>query len=406
MRQVLHLLIVDPVRRAALAAHFGSRWLLPVLACGERVRADRHALRWVGGRGIQADVTGQWLGRVRADATDWLMVLAVTHDASRADPQLSWTTLDTLRSGGALLDYQGWAVHQSLERAPLPSVPGPFGRIGWTAEVRAWIAEVTGSPCACLVPFRTSAHEVVLGAHVDRGPVYFKGLMPERAGEARLTRTLAAFEPSHFARTLALEERAEGTAWWLTAGCPGRPAVDGRHVARALARVQRRVMSSGPVQRELPPLDLKQIFDWAASFVGDDRLAPAIEVHADALAHANVPASWIPMDLDPVNVLQDLGGEVRFIDLDDSFFGPAPLAMALFGRRMRTASLYRTYEQAWSPPLSGVDWPGFERAVTVVEAWLGWRRVARHTRRGEVHGALDIAAARIRGCLLSGLHGR
>lgn len=404
MRQLLHLLIVDAGRGAALAGQFGGRWLLPVLTCGERVRADRHALRWVTSRGFDADVAGQWLGRVGTTATDWLIVLTVDGEASGPDPQVSWTMLDELTAGAALLDYQGWAVVRSLEISTLPSVPGPFGRIGWTADVRAWIANVTGSICSCLLPYRTGAHEVVLGAHSASGPIYFKGLSAERAGEAHLTRLLAELEPSHFARTLALEERPDGSVWWLTAGCPGRPAVHGTVVASALARVQRRVMTSEPVLRELSMLHVEESFGWAGALVGDDWYSAAIVPLHETVINADLPRSWIPMDLDPVNVLEDSSGEVRFIDLDDSFVGPAPLAMALFAKRSRDRSSYGLYEQAWFPGIRGIDWPGFERAVAVLDAWLGWRRVVRNTCRGELYGALELAEARVRDRLVRILH--
>lgn len=406
MRQALHLFIVHADSGAALAARFGHRWLLPVLTCGERVRADRLALRWACSHGIDAVVAGQWLGRVTPDATDWLMVLATDEDFVPAGSALSWMPLDALAPAAALVDYQAWAVARSLEAGSLPRVSGPFGRLGWHAEVTAWIERATGSPCGLPAPYRTGAYEVVLGARAACGPVYFKGLMADRAVEARLTRTLSAFEPSRFARTLALEERVDGTVWWLTAGCPGKPAVGGPGVAEALARVQRRVMSAGPVLRELPVFDLAAILGWAAALVGDRACAAALESHVEAVANAGVPSSWIPMDLDPVNVLADAGGEVRFIDLDDSFFGPAPLAMALFARRSRDRSAYGMYEASWFPPLTGVEWAAFEAAAGLVDGWLGWRRVYRNTRRGDVYGALAVVEACLRDRLMRAIQGR
>lgn len=406
MRQVLHLFVVHADRGAAAAARFGPRWLLPVLTCGERVRADRLALRWACSHGIDAVVAGQWLGRVTRDATDWLIVLSTARDVALNGVGLSWMPLDALAPAAALLDYQAWAVARSLERGPLPRVSGPFGRLGWNAEVLAWIERATGSPCGAVTPYRTGAHEVVLGAHAASGPVYFKGLMPARAVEARLTRTLSAFEPSRFAPTLALEQRDDGTVWWLAAGCPGKPAVEGRGVASGLASVQRRVMSWGPVLRELPVLDVTAVFGWAATLVGDGESAAALEPHVEAVTNAGVPSSWIPMDLDPVNVLADAGGEVRFIDLDDSFLGPAPLAMALFARRSGIRSDYRTYEACWSPPLGAVDWTAFEVAAGLIDGWLGWRRVCRNARRGDVYGALEAVEACLRDRLVRAVQGR
>ena len=393
MRQILHLLLFDRNRGTCLAAHFGSRWLLPVLTCGERVRADRHALRWAGGRGIEADVAGQWLGRIASDGVDWLMVLTVRPDGETPDPQLRWTPVDRLPPASALLDYQGWALARSLARGDEPSVPGPFGCVGWPAHVKAWIERVTGSSCGRPVPYRTSAHEVVLGACTESGRVFFKGLTAERGIEATLTERLALLEPGRFARTLALEPRQNGAVWWLAEGCPGRPAIETEAVARDLAEVQQSLRATARGLCGLRTLDIEATTRWCATLAGPNT-AGAMERGLDLVAHAAVPWSWIPMDLDPVNVLIDDDGAVRFIDLDDSFLGPAPLALALFAKRSRSGSAYRAYENAWSPPLRGIHWPEFETAAAIVEARLGWQRVERNVRRGELHG--DIAGVQPR----------
>ena len=134
----------------------------------------------------------------------------------------------------------------------------------------------------------------------------------------------------------------------------------------------------------------------------------AIERAQGDVRHARVPQSWLPMDLDPENVLVDDDGAVRFIDLDDSYLGPAPLAIATFARRIRRAriaavdeatlknAVYRAYEQGW-PVASLVDcrWRSVEIASTVLDAYLGWRRIVTGTERGEVCGALEHAATRI-----------
>lgn len=395
MRQILHLLIVDPDRSTCLAARFGSRWLLPVLTCGERVRADRHALRWADRRGVEADVVGQWLGRVASDGADWLMVLTVRREADLQDPQLCWTPIDTLTPASALLDYQAWALARSLARGDRPSVRGPFGWLGWPAAVTAWIERVTGSPCGRPVPYRSSAHEIVLGACTESGRVFFKGLTAERGLEAKLTKSLAILEPERFAHTLALEQQPDGAVWWLAAGCPGRPGIENEAVGPRLAEVQQALRSSARGLCALPTLDVEAAMRWCATLVGRNA-AGALKQGVDVVFDAAVPWSWIPMDLDPVNVLIDDEGEVRFIDLDDSFLGPAPLAMALFAKRSRSTSAPRTYEDAWSPPLRNIDWPGFETAAAIIEAWLGWQRVERNVLRGELHG--DIAGVQLRIC--------
>lgn len=395
MQQVLHLLIVDRDRGSALAAWFGTRWLLPVLTCHERARAGAMAVRWAVEHGMACEVAGQWLGRVETAGTDWLLIMRAT-TCSSPDASLKWTPLESLLSAMSLIEYQGWAVRRSLECDSLPSLPGPFGNLTWVDDVKAWIGGSSGACCRALTPYRVTPYEVVLGADTRCGRVYLKGLTDERADEAGLTKTLALIAPNSFARTLAIERRPGDSVWWSTAECPGRPAENPAVVAWALARVQRRVMASGPVRRELDDLNIDAAVQWACDFVDDASCAKTIREHAHVVVTANVPESWIPMDLDPTNVLVDESGEVRFIDLDESYFGPAPLAMATFANRCRNTSIYRVYQQAWSPPLTDVHWRAFEVVAAVLEAWRGWQRVERNTRRGEVHGALDLAARRIR----------
>ena len=124
------------------------------------------------------------------------------------------------------------------------------------------------------------------------------------------------------------------------------------------------------------------------------------------------------MDLDPSNILVDDEGRVRFIDVDDSFLGPGPLALAILaarrgekpllsarGARPSGRAIYRTYEQAWSTPLRHLDWVAFETAATVVQSWLGWTRLERNIARGEVYVDRDLAAERMRQRLAKAIGG-
>jgi hypothetical protein len=404
MRQALHLLIVDAHRGSALVAAFGSKWLLPVLTCPERRRVDRAVLEWLANRGVKGDVVGQWLGRMSEDAIDWLVVIRARPDAASQTP-LIWSRLECLMPASAVASYQGWAVARSVERGRLPSMPGPFGEFNWIDEVDEWIGAAIGSKPDRLTPFRVTPHEVVLGADTVRGRVFFKGLTHERSSEARLTQVLSALAPCAFARTLALDTRDDASVWWLTDECRGGRAADPAVVALALARMQRRVMASAPVLRVLPRIDLDAAGRWASEIVDNVACAAAFAAAIERSVTAVVPESWIPMDLDPTNVLVDESGHVSFIDLDDSFLGAVPLAMAVYARRCRDRSLYAVYEQSWSPPLAGIDWSAFELAATIFDSWLGWRRATRNTERGEVHGVLEVATARLRERLRRAVHG-
>ena len=403
MKQHLNLLIVDRDRRSALAATCGSRWLLPVLTCGERTRAGPLAARWCAERDVTGDVAGQWLGRVTSDAIDWLVVVAAAPDTIVSDASLEWRSLDALMSHPPVLEYQQWALGRTLAHGGLPSVEGPFGNLWWPDQVRAWIGAAVGSRLTSSTPYRAGAHEIVLGADCAPGRVYFKGLVGERATEARLTQSLAAIAPDSFARTLALDQRADGTVWWLTAACAGRSGDDAHRTAETLARIQERILTTG-APLELAALDLLAAAGWACELLGESPSGDVVRRHCARVVSAAMPATWIPMDLDPTNVLVDDDDRVRFIDVDDSFWGPAPLAMATLaartlpsarGARPSDLAIYRTWETAWSAPLTGLDWAAFETAATVVQTWLGWRRLERHIARGEVYVDGDLAAERV-----------
>jgi hypothetical protein len=427
MRQLLHLLVVHPERRAALATWRGTRWLLPMLCCHERARAESLMSRWLAGQALSGDVIGQWLGRMtsNADGIDWLAVISAAADPRTTPPSgLRWTPLEALRSSSALMDYQHWAVQKATQTSDLPAVNGPFGSLTWLDQVKKWLNDVAGLPDAGHVtPYRVSSHEVVLGIPTGRGRVYFKGLAPDRAIEATITSRLSALAPECFARTVALETRADGVVWWLADACPGLPLTQclfgdtASRVACACADVQRRVTAmAGGGALELPKLSLSTAAAWSirlleASDLPEENVAAcaaAIERACRRVSLADVPQSWIPLDLDPENVLLDDRGAVRFIDLDDSFLGAAPLAIATFASRTSRvqidrgcnlaskASLYRAYERAWlTAKFGGCDWTSFEIVSAVLEAFLGWTRIVRNTGRGEVHGVLHLAAARI-----------
>jgi hypothetical protein len=402
MHQTLHLVIVDRDRRAALAAGYGSRWLLPVLTCSERARTAPLIARWCAERGVTGDVAGQWLGQMTSRRIDWLGAFAATSGSTIADPSLEWMPIETFSSSRSVIDYQQWALDRTLAHHALLSVDGPFGNLSWPVEVRSWIADATGSDVAATIPFRASAHEVVLGADCAHGRVYVKGLAGERESEVRLTQVLEAAAPASFARTLALERRPDSSILWLTAACPGTPGGNTHRAAQALARIQQRLLATD-VPRALNVLDLDAAARWAGGLLADS----ACDV-GGAFARVNkmgAPLTWIPMDLDPANFLVDDEDRVRFIDVDDSFLGPAPLAVATLALRCGDRTLYRTYERSWSPPLTGLDWAAFEMAATVTQSWVGWTCLERNIARGEVFIDRDLAAARVRARLAGAIDG-
>jgi hypothetical protein len=399
--------------------------MLPIVSCSERTRAIPAVARWVESYGVQGGVIGQWLGRVASDARsiDWLVVVSATNCGSLASmPRRCWTSLKALRLWPSMLDYQQWALANATSHPGPPSVPGPFGAVIWCDEVRAWIGEITGAPITGpVITYRASPYEIVMGASTGSGQMYFKGLSSDRASEALLTSKLSAVFPQVFARTRALTPKSDGVVWWLAEACAGSPLAHAVTMERTeavvvgCARIQKRVMSLGNLETVLPRLDLSSAEAWSldvlrshSGITDADDACGTIARAFEQVKRADVPICWVPMDLDPANVFIGDRGAVRFIDLDDSYLGPAPLALATLARRLRrwhnpkavdtvsTDRLRRAYERTWSSPAldTGV-WQALELVSNVVEAHLGWRRVMANVVRGELHGSLDPIVGRI-----------
>jgi hypothetical protein len=398
MKQVLHLLIVNSESRQAQAARFGTRWLLPTIACAERTRAGPLAARWCAERGLSGDVAGQWLGRVNDDSVDWLIAIAAA-PLQPALTALDWIDLDSVASGPSVVEYQSWSVARCLERAERPAVCGPFGTLEWPAKTREWVTASLGSTASAWMPYRISAHEVVAGVETARGRVFFKGLSGPRSAEALLTRTLASLAPESFAPTLALEHRDDGSVWWLTGECPGGTSHDTALVATALARIQQQLMPRLHDLANLTTADLEGAARWTRTGFSHPEHLDAICDAVDYVSRAGLPSTWIPMDLDSSNVLVQAEA-VRFIDVDDSFVGPAPLAAAAFAGRCPA------YEHAWWPSLRGLDWGRLRMAARTFQSWRGWQRLECNVARGEVHVDRDRAAARVRKRLAAALYSR
>jgi hypothetical protein len=417
MRQLLHLLVVDPDRRSALAGWRGSRWLLPMIACPERARATLLVARWAAERCLHGDVIGQWLGTVAADgsAIDWLLAFRVTVRSPRPPADLCWAPLEELTSAPSLLEYQLRATREATAGGSL-AVPGPFGTGSWPDDVRAWTCNIVGaSHVQWVTTYRASPFHVVLKLATPVGDFYFKGLTAAVSAEPLITTTLSRLAPARFARTRALESRSDLSTWWLTDACPGL-ALEPRHggdgptrVAAACADVQRWVGTADAV--EIPRIDLSGAEAWANGLLdragtGGACRSQIARAFQDVI-RAGVPHTWTPLDLDPGNVLLDDRGDVRFIDLDDSYIGPAPLAPATFARRasrldpggrngLGRKAIYRAYQQAWQAGmLTEEEWTSFEVVSIVLEASLGWSRVASGVARGEIRAAFGPIRSRV-----------
>lgn len=423
MNQFLHLLLLERSTRRALVTNRAGLWILPVICAPETSRAGLVVREWLRQRGARGVVVGQWLGRVspRQTALDWLVIVTVRgEDLRDTDRTLDWVEGESLVLGHSAVDYQQWAVARTLATGDGPAVPGPFGDLTWPDRVTMWVSEALNvdlfAAGAEATWHRSSPYEVVVEWWMPQGRWFFKGLASHRRGEAEATRRIAALLPDWFPRTVALEIRSPDTAWWLMQGCPGILLAErltprgALCAARAYATVQQqliRVLADG-VESPFPLLDLSMTQAWALQMLSDqdrvkDRQLTAIVDACGAVIASADEISWVAPDLDPTNVLID-HGQVRFIDLDDAALGPAPLGMATLARRLQTVrsdgplgqasmtTAVEAYCQAWSPPLElERRWSSFALISQILECQLAWHRVVNASRRGDIHGALELA---------------
>lgn len=430
MQQLLHLLIVNPARRTALATPFERRWTLPIIVVPETARIGPYVNRWLQERGVEGQPIGQWVGRASPNgAVDWLVVVDASDQPQMPSTStLRWMRLEALRSSASLLEYQQWAIAQVLVDGDVPSVSGSFGEPTWFPEVMCWIAQSLGSRLGSAEPHvvahRLGSYEVVLECRAATGRWFFKGLVSERAAEAEITRALAQMLPESFARTAALEARPDGSTWWLMEECPGTPLIDqltassAIRVVEAYARAQQAIAGWIVAGGTMPAIDLPALASRAGALLSKDTGESACAASRGLIDEAcrslasDVPLSWVAPDLDPSNVIV-YGKEVRFIDLDDALIGPAPLAIGTFARRIAralgpdhwtpvsTARLVDVYERTWTPRLRlSTLWPAIDLVSDLLEYDLAWRLVEVKVARGEVHGVQETAQRSIRHRLL------
>ena len=384
MHQLLHLLIVDRSRRRAAVQTFGGRWLLPAIACGERVRATVAGTRWLQDRSLPGTVVGQWKGWIGPEGTtvDWLMpALLDTVDVPHG---CVWLAIDALRSSRAVLEYERWAIDSVVGAGGAVGVHGPFGTLSWIDEITGWVSNAVRSRCEPVRCFRASPHEVVLEYSCQGRTLYFKGLAQDCAVRAVAEEAAERAAPSAFPVTIARELRPDGSTWRLTTRCAGDPLrrrLDGAQTRRVVAdveRLQRSFQGDARLLTALPQLDLDRVRATAAwlrarqGFPADTSYLDSAFEEARAIA-----PGWAPLDLDPANVFAT-DRAFQYFDLD-AHLAPRPLATAIF--RARVGQLEAGDK--------------FRVIAKIVELTMGWERVRRNVDRGELSGYVSTVERRI-----------
>ena len=299
------------------SAFVGCRWLL--LAGGTRPP-------WRRRRSMARARDGGCDGLARRDRRGAGTASAIRR--SRGDRSTRWrrarrfSSISSGRSPG-----RSRAARSRRSRGRLAISRGP-------TQVRAWIEEAVGSAILALTPYRVGAHEVVLGADCARRTRLLQGT-GRGAGDRGAVDTGARGGGAGVVRANAGAGAARGRhSLVVDGGCPGQSGGDAHRAAETLARIQQRVFATAR-RRSWPPSISRPPQRGRASCWASRHAADIVRQQCARVTSADVPATWIPMDLDPTNILIDDDDRVRFIDVDDSFLGPAPLAVATLALRWR-----------------------------------------------------------------------
>jgi hypothetical protein len=181
-------------------------------------------------------------------ANDHMYQVMECYGPGKSHPRAEWVQVSSLSERTFVDPRDEVAVQQSLAecaRGFSTAAPGPFARLGWFRELRAWIEEVIGSqgfhltenfaqlnasPSFSLVRFETS------------GPaVWFKAVGNPNLREFPITLELARFFPQYLPPILAAQPEWNG---WLALEVEGAnlsDTRDARHwktAALALAKLQ------------------------------------------------------------------------------------------------------------------------------------------------------------------------
>jgi len=420
MRHLLHFLILDGDRRRALAIRSAAGWLFPSAACATGMRLGPVVSRVLGGLGLTGDGVGQWNARVTPDggSIDTLVITVARPKAGRCGMDHDWIVVGDLLALPALVEYQAWALRRTFGDRTA-DVTGPFEMLNWFSSVAEWMRGLVGSFEGVTI-HRATEWEVVLGISEGSRRWYFKGLTRERAIEAHLTMSLAMMCPASFAPTVAIESGPNGTTRWLMESWPGVPLsarltdASIAHAAAECVRMQERIGDVRCLRPALPRLDAVALTRWSWDIVDpsrDRQATDAIDRAVDDVVAAGFADRWLPLDLDPANILLDDQDRVAVIDLDDSFVGPAPLAAATLVRRVRArarrgatasgADVVRVaYERMSQRPMTPRLWKALDTLAVVIEARLACQRLETARARGALQGPVDILVDRIRTSLV------
>jgi len=359
MRYWTHLITLDSSGTHVLVRRSRAGWLLPYFTLEHRGRVSLEVKDRLAKCGLAVVLIHE--ARIPADSTPddstevdvhWYALAQATGEGSVHD-DLQLASIDDLAPGAAVLPVQHRGLRLALDRFTNPVAP--FDSRAGVDRVHQWVADhVAAAGRTSTHPpilFRFQRYTRVVAYPTDGRSAYYKGGSPAIDAEARLTQALHGLAPECFAGTLAYEPAGD----WLQNAVTGRflppkelTVSHAEAIGRTLAQIQQKAAASDAVRtaldgRNIDESRLVQAVGRVARLVqqrspetidGLPSFAEQIEETVSAsyrrLLALDLPSTWIHADLWFPNALFD-ADKVTFIDLENGFYGPAPLPLWRLG---------------------------------------------------------------------------
>jgi hypothetical protein len=390
-----HVAALDRAFTSVVVSTPPGGWILPFTTVHRTERVPPAIDRLL----KRLDLTGQL---IHEDAVVYDAARALNHaycavavDTPTLPEGLMWRSISSLTSSGALLPIQHEMLTLCLARLRCPTEP--FDACDHLHAITSWVTtqlnarglEIVGAP----VRYRATRSDSVIEFETTAGRAYFKGGAWRWQDEVRLAQALAQCAPEHVPYTIAADPER---CWWLTLNTDGqsldlRTADDDLlvQVVELIASLQQKVLDEPHVlqvlsDRPLTARRLREAWDTLCAMAmatttarsattssradadqdadADITQAQIDLVHScvadtcDVLEAASLPPTWIHSDLWSPNIVVRPGRQIYFVDLEDYYLGPPPLALYRLLRDIRQTSpnaerliplLTRTYVDAW-----------------------------------------------------------
>jgi hypothetical protein len=249
----------------------------------------------------------------------------------------------------------------------------------WPEIVRAWISRTQGGRrVGDVFTLRADVSAIVARCSVDDRAVFFTA-RPLPFPDAELCDVLQVHAPGAFPRTLAVNPER---GWWVTADAGRGDAL--QYVHRGQDRTERLTT----IMRAMAATQFSTIESDAVRKLSFHVSRASLPAQAERLWNASdaehMPEAWVHSDPAPDNVRVDDDGAPVFIDLEDSWYGPALLMGALALHSMSRRGGWSSEEclslcvQAWQ---TYVDSFGLSPARHQFGDWVRLAQLVRLIRR-------------------------